>query len=71
MIATGQARWVREMAGLTETAMAREVPCTQAAISAWELQRRVPRGGAGMAYADLLLKLRDRVIAEVFAQVQT
>jgi transcriptional regulator with XRE-family HTH domain len=58
---TGEARRVRQAAGLTETEVAAVVGVSMPTISRWESGQRRPRGGApALAYAELLAELARR-----------
>lgn len=63
MLKTGEARRVRERAGLSAAALARDLQVTPGAVNKWELGLRLPRGVNATRYARLLLRLVARETA--------
>jgi transcriptional regulator with XRE-family HTH domain len=51
---TGNARTLRESAGLSISEVARELGVSPAAVSRWERGQRVPRGASAERWARLL-----------------
>lgn len=54
---SGEARKIREAAGLSQADIARSVDADPSTIARWENGTRVPRGAAAIAYGRLLLRL--------------
>jgi transcriptional regulator with XRE-family HTH domain len=54
---SGRARRVRELAGVTQEALASVVGVDDSAVSRWERGLRAPRGAAAVAYAKTLRAL--------------
>lgn len=50
-------RFIRESAGVSQDAVAREVGVTRAAVARWELDNRTPRGPNLNRYLDVLDRL--------------
>jgi len=61
LLASGEARRIREAAGLSLENVAMEIGVSASAVYRWERGDRVPRGRAAGEYAELLLRLRDIV----------
>lgn len=59
MCRTGEARAVRERAGLSQAEMADATPAARSTVASWETARRVPHGPAALRYFRLLLVLQD------------
>jgi DNA-binding transcriptional regulator YiaG len=57
LVATGQARLVREASGVSRADLARGQPFTVGAVRLWEKGARSPRGGKGTAYGAVLREL--------------
>lgn len=53
----GQARAIRERAGLTQLELAEVIGTTEASVSRWESAARLPRGELGLRYGQLLAEL--------------
>jgi len=53
-IRDGRAREIRQEANVTQAEVASELGVTKAAVSAWELGRRRPRGELALRYGQLL-----------------
>lgn len=62
-IASGRAARLRELAGLSQQEVAELVGVTPAAISRWEADDRRPTGGRAIAYARVLRRIAERVVA--------
>lgn len=62
---SGQARALRENAGLTIPLVARTVGISPSMVSRWERNERRPRGEAATRYLDLLRHLERRQVATV------
>jgi DNA-binding transcriptional regulator YiaG len=58
---SGQARAIREGAGISQPELAERVGVSHAAISRWESGHRVPRGLAARRYATALLDMQGDV----------
>lgn len=56
-IETGQARQLREAAGLSQALAAQDCEVTQGAIVRWEKGKRMPRGRNVLAYHRFLFRL--------------
>ena len=63
LLRSGSARELRERAGLTIPALARQLDVMPATVSKWELGQRVPQGANARRYARLLRRLADRQAA--------
>lgn len=59
LAASGEARQIRQAAGLSMSDIAADIGVTDSAVYRWERGERVPRGRAGADYAALLLRLRE------------
>jgi DNA-binding transcriptional regulator YiaG len=59
LLSSGDARHIRERAGLSATAVARQLDVSQAAVTRWEQGTRFPRGANARRYARLLRRLAD------------
>jgi DNA-binding transcriptional regulator YiaG len=57
---TGEARRLREAAGLSQVEVALTVGVTSQAVNRWESRSRSPRGRAAVRYGRLLERLADR-----------
>ena len=57
MLDNGEARQIRERAGLTSTQLARRLDVSPAAVTRWEQGIRFPRGANARRYARLLQRL--------------
>jgi DNA-binding transcriptional regulator YiaG len=62
-IVSGEARQIRERAGLSAVALARQLDVSPAAVTRWEQGTRYPRGANATRYARLLRRLAARVPA--------
>jgi transcriptional regulator with XRE-family HTH domain len=58
---SGRGRRIRLAAGLSQAELAAAVGVSPVAISRWEAGDRRPRGGAAVAYAQLLRELAQEV----------
>jgi DNA-binding transcriptional regulator YiaG len=56
---SGEARAIREQAGLSQQEIARSLGVHELSVNAWETGRKVPRYDAALAYARLLDQLQD------------
>jgi transcriptional regulator with XRE-family HTH domain len=61
LLASGEARRIRELAGLSLSDVAADIGVTGSAVYRWERGERVPRGRAAADYAVLLLAMRELV----------
>lgn len=59
LLASGEAKRVREAAGLSLSEMAGGVPIDTSTLWKWETGRHSPRGQAALQYADLLDLVRE------------
>lgn len=57
LLRTGQARQIREEAGLSQVEAARSISVDPSALCRWEAGQRVPRAKYALAYAELLREL--------------
>jgi DNA-binding transcriptional regulator YiaG len=60
LIASGRARTIREDAGFSATALARELDVNPSCVIRWERWERYPRGANARRYARMLRRLADR-----------
>lgn len=65
LAATGEARRLRQAAGLSLYDLARDLGVTAGTVSRWETGNRVPRGDAAARYAGLLGELMDVLTDQV------
>lgn len=56
----GEARQIRERAGLSAVALARQLDVSPATVTRWEQGVRYPRGSNARRYARILRRLADR-----------
>jgi DNA-binding transcriptional regulator YiaG len=63
LLASGEARRIREAARLSLTDVAGAVGADYSSVGRWERGERVPRGPAAIKYARLLTRLRTQVEA--------
>jgi hypothetical protein len=61
LVATGQARAVREAAGVSRAEAVRGRDFTIDALTLWERGQRMPRGSTAAAYGELLRELMSPV----------
>jgi transcriptional regulator with XRE-family HTH domain len=61
LLASGEARRIRELAGLRLSDVAADIGVTGSAVYRWERGERVPQGRAAADYAVLLLAMRELV----------
>jgi DNA-binding transcriptional regulator YiaG len=64
LITSGQARALRESAGISATALARDLDVNPAAVTRWEAGTRFPRGANARRYARMLRRLAEREAAQ-------
>jgi len=57
-ITTGEARQLREAAGLSQSVVAQDCEVTQGAVLRWEKNERMPRGRNLVAYHRFLAQLK-------------
>lgn len=62
-IESGEARRIRERAGLSAVTIARHLDVSPAAVTRWEQGARYPRGANAVKYARLLRRLASQVPA--------
>ena len=60
LLETGRARQLRERAGLSAVAMARQLDVSPSAVTRWEQGIRLPKGANARKYARLLHRLAAR-----------
>ena len=58
---SGDARRIRERAGLSAVALARQLDVSPATVTRWEQGVRYPRGANARRYARVLRRLAERV----------
>jgi len=58
LVGSGEARRLREAAGVSQFELARDVGCSQAAVWRWEAGTRSPSGRTAVAYLRALRRLR-------------
>jgi DNA-binding transcriptional regulator YiaG len=59
LIASGRARALREAAGISATALARDLDVNPAAVTRWEARTRFPRGANARRYMRVLRRLAE------------
>jgi DNA-binding transcriptional regulator YiaG len=59
-ITSGRARTIREDAGLSATALARDLDVNPSQVIRWERGERYPRGANARRYAQMLRRLAER-----------
>jgi len=59
LLASGEARRIRQAVGLSLSDIAADIGVTDSAIYRWERGERIPRGRAAADYAALLMQLRE------------
>lgn len=59
LLHTGEARDIRQAAGLSLDEIARACGVTPGAVSRWEQGERRPTGEAAVSFASLLMKIRE------------
>jgi DNA-binding transcriptional regulator YiaG len=59
LLRSGEARAIRQAAGLSLEEVARVCGVTPGAVSRWETSNRRPTGDAAVQFASLLAKIRD------------
>lgn len=60
LVTSGEARRIREAAGLSLVNVASAVGADPSAIGRWERGERIPRGPAALKYAQLLARLKSQ-----------
>ena len=60
LLENGRARQLRERAGLSTVALARQLDVSPSAVTKWELGMRLPKGANARKYARLLSRLAAR-----------
>jgi DNA-binding transcriptional regulator YiaG len=60
LLKTGKARQLRESAGLSAVAMARQLDVSPSAVTRWEQGIRLPKGANARRYARMLGRLAAR-----------
>jgi DNA-binding transcriptional regulator YiaG len=63
LMASGEARRIREAAGLSLASVAPVVGADPSAIGRWERGQRIPGGRAALKYAQLIIQIRARLEA--------
>jgi DNA-binding transcriptional regulator YiaG len=63
LLESGRARQIRETAGLSSPALARQLDVSPAAVTRWETGTRRPLGANARKYARLLSRLAERETA--------
>lgn len=63
MCESGEARHIREAAGVSQGELAQEAETTVQSVHRWETGQRTPRGDAAMRYLRVLRSLRKMVEA--------
>ncbi len=69
-IASGEARRIREAAGLSLVSVGGAVGADPSAIGRWERGERIPRSTAALKYAQLITRLRAQLVASPRTAVQ-
>jgi DNA-binding transcriptional regulator YiaG len=57
LVAAGEARRIREAAGVSQTEVAQQLGVSRSAVCLWELGHRLPRGNVALRYFALLESL--------------